>query len=90
MTTIVAIANEKGGVAKTTSTLSVGAALVEMGQEILLVDLDPQANLTLVLGIQPAQIRRSVGDLLLGNASPMSVSPLPSPYISGPSIPAPR
>jgi chromosome partitioning protein len=74
MTTIVAIANEKGGVAKTTSTLSIGAALVESGQEILLVDLDPQANLTLALGIQPAQARRSVADLLLGNASPMSVS----------------
>jgi chromosome partitioning protein len=74
MTTIVAIANEKGGVAKTTSTLSIGAALVESGQEVLLVDLDPQANLTLALGIQPAQTRRSVADLLLGNASPMSVS----------------
>jgi chromosome partitioning protein len=74
MTTIVAIANEKGGVAKTTSTLSIGAALVERGQEILLVDLDPQANLTLALGIQPAQIRRSVADLLLGNTSVLSVS----------------
>jgi chromosome partitioning protein len=74
MTTIVAIANEKGGVAKTTSTLSIGAALVESGQEILLVDLDPQANLTLALGIQPGQIRRSVADLLLGNTSVLSVS----------------
>jgi chromosome partitioning protein len=74
MTTIVAIANEKGGVAKTTSTLSIGAALVESGQEILLVDLDPQANLTLALGIQPAEIRRSVADLLLGNTPILSVS----------------
>ncbi len=74
MTTIVAIANEKGGVAKTTSALSIGAALVESGQEVLLVDLDPQANLTLALGIQPAQIRRSVADLLLGNTSVLSVS----------------
>jgi chromosome partitioning protein len=74
MTTIVAIANEKGGVAKTTSTLSIGAALVESGQEILLVDLDPQANLTLALGIQPSQIRRSVADLLLGNTPILSVS----------------
>jgi chromosome partitioning protein len=74
MTTIVAIANEKGGVAKTTSTLSIGAALVESGQEILLVDMDPQANLTLALGIQPSQIRRSVADLLLGNTSILSVS----------------
>jgi chromosome partitioning protein len=74
MTTIVAIANEKGGVAKTTSALSLGAALVEKGQEILLVDLDPQANLTLALGIQPSEIRRSVADLLLGSLSPMSIS----------------
>jgi chromosome partitioning protein len=74
MTMIVAIANEKGGVAKTTTALSMGAALVESGQEILLVDMDPQANLTLALGIQPTQTRRSVADLLLGNASPLSVS----------------
>jgi chromosome partitioning protein len=74
MTTIVAIANEKGGVAKTTSALSIGAALVESGQEVLLVDLDPQANLTLALGVQPAQARHSVADLLLGNTSPMSIS----------------
>jgi chromosome partitioning protein len=74
MTTIVAIANEKGGVAKTTSALSIGAALVEHGQEVLLVDLDPQANLTLALGIQPAQARHSVADLLLGNTSPMGIS----------------
>jgi chromosome partitioning protein len=74
MTVIVAIANEKGGVAKTTTALSVGAALVEDGQDVLLVDMDPQANLTLSLGIQPAQIRRSVADLLLGNADPMSIS----------------
>ncbi|MFN2297456.1 MAG: ParA family protein [Anaerolineales bacterium] len=74
MTTIVAIANEKGGVAKTTSALSIGAALVERGHEILLVDLDPQANLTLAMGIQPDQARHSVADLLLGNTSPMGVS----------------
>lgn len=74
MTMIVAIANEKGGVAKTTTALSVGAALVESGQEVLLVDLDPQANLTLAVGVQPAQARRSVADLLLGNTSPLSVS----------------
>src|SRR4030042_5592709 len=74
MTTIVAIANEKGGVAKTTSTLSIGAALVESGQETLLRDPDPQANLTLALGIQPGQIRRSAADLLLGNTSVLSVS----------------
>jgi chromosome partitioning protein len=74
MTVIVAIANEKGGVAKTTTALSMGAALVEDGMEVLLVDMDPQANLTLSLGIQPAQARRSVADLLLGNSSSMGIS----------------
>lgn len=55
MTTIIAISNEKGGVAKTTSTLSLGAALAELGYRILLIDLDPQANLTLALGLEPVE-----------------------------------
>jgi chromosome partitioning protein len=50
MTYVIAMANEKGGVAKTTSTLSLGAALAEIGQHVLLIDLDPQANLTLAVG----------------------------------------
>jgi len=74
MPTIVAVANEKGGVAKTTTTLSLGAALVETGQEVLVVDLDAQANLTLALGIDPAKLRRSVANLLLESAGPVSVS----------------
>lgn len=47
MAYIITIANEKGGVSKTTSTISLGAALVESGSKVLLVDLDSQANLTL-------------------------------------------
>ncbi len=74
MTKIIAISNEKGGVAKTTTALSLGGALVEMEREVLLVDLDPQANLTLGLGISPQNVRRSISDILLNSTSPLSVS----------------
>lgn len=74
MTTILAFANEKGGVAKTTSALSLGGVLLEMGYEVLLVDLDPQANLTLALGLQPESIRRAAVDMLLNAAAPLGLS----------------
>jgi chromosome partitioning protein len=80
MTYIIAIANEKGGVAKTTTTLSLGGALVENGHDVLLVDLDPQGNLTLACGIKPSQVRRSMADVLLNTSTTLSVSretPLP-------------
>jgi chromosome partitioning protein len=53
MTRIIAIANQKGGVAKTTTVASIGAALAEIGQRVLVVDLDPQACLTFSLGRDP-------------------------------------
>jgi chromosome partitioning protein len=65
MTRTITISNEKGGVAKTTSTLSVGAALAEMDHRVLLVDLDPQANLTLALGFEPGEAERTAADVLL-------------------------
>lgn len=74
MTTVIAISNQKGGVAKTTTCLSLGAALTELGQTILLIDADPQASLTLSLGLKPEDVRRSLDDALLGSASLMSVS----------------
>jgi len=70
----IAIANQKGGVAKTTTCLSLGASLAEQGQSVLLVDLDPQAHLTLSLGLNPDELRRTVGDALLTNASLVSVT----------------
>lgn len=65
MTYIIAIANEKGGVAKTTSTLSLGAALAESGQNVLLIDLDPQANLTLAVGLEINQAPVSSSNVLI-------------------------
>lgn len=65
MSYVISIANEKGGVAKTTTTLSMGGALVEMGKRVLLVDLDPQANLTMSLGIESDQKVLSLVNLFL-------------------------
>ena len=52
---IYSVSNHKGGVGKTTSTISIGAALANKGKKVLLVDLDPQANLTQSLGIKDIQ-----------------------------------
>jgi chromosome partitioning protein len=74
MRTVIAVSNQKGGVAKTTTCVSLGAALVERGLEVLAVDLDPQANLSLSLGIKVNTLRRGVADVLLGNLNAVSVS----------------
>jgi chromosome partitioning protein len=63
-TTILAVANQKGGVAKTTTVASLGAALAEQGSSVLLVDLDPQACLTFSLGIDPEDLELSVHHVL--------------------------
>jgi chromosome partitioning protein len=62
--TVIALANQKGGVAKTTSVASIGAALAQLGQRVLLVDLDPQACLTFSLGVDPDTVERSIHDVL--------------------------
>ena len=64
--TIIALANQKGGVAKTTSVASLGAAFAEQGRRVLLVDLDPQACLTFSLGVDPDTVESSVHDVLVG------------------------
>ncbi|MGN7246389.1 ParA family protein [Janibacter anophelis] len=65
---IIAVANQKGGVAKTTSVASIGAAMAELGRRVLLVDLDPQASLTFSLGIDPDAVELSVNEVVLGQA----------------------
>jgi chromosome partitioning protein len=73
MTTTLAIANQKGGVAKTTTVASVGAALAELGNKVLLVDLDPQACLTFSLGIDPEDLELSVHHVLTKALDPAEV-----------------
>jgi chromosome partitioning protein len=67
---ILAVANQKGGVAKTTTVSSLGAAFAEAGKRVLLVDLDPQGCLTFSLGTDPDKLDVSVHDVLLGEAAP--------------------
>jgi chromosome partitioning protein len=63
-TQVIALANQKGGVAKTTTTLNLGVAFVERGLHVLCIDLDPQGNLTMSQGMNPDAIERSMFDVL--------------------------
>ena len=62
---VIALANQKGGVAKTTTTVNLAASLQELGQRVLVVDLDPQGNLTMSQGLDPDTIERSMFDVLV-------------------------
>ena len=92
MQRVIALANQKGGVAKTTTTLNLGVAFKEQGKRVLVIDLDPQGNLTMTQGINPDPIERSMFDVLVHrlpiaevidaarstSPSPRSTSPAPS------------
>jgi chromosome partitioning protein len=65
MARVIALANQKGGVAKTASTLSLAAALVERGQEVLAIDMDPQGALTFSLGVDPDALDETINDVLV-------------------------
>src|SRR5581483_5410999 len=64
-TEVIVLANQKGGVAKTTTTLNLGVAFAEHGHKVLLVDLDPQGNLTMSQGLNPDTIDKSMFDVLV-------------------------
>ena len=65
MTRVIAFFNQKGGTAKTTSTLNVAAALAERGRRVLALDMDPQASLTMAIGVDVAGLATSIYDLLV-------------------------
>jgi chromosome partitioning protein len=69
MAYVIAMSNEKGGVAKTTSTLSLGAALAELNYHVLLIDLDPQANLSLALGLETEETATTSANILIEGAA---------------------
>ncbi len=71
MSRIIAVANVKGGVGKTTVTANLSAALAERGRKVLTIDLDPQASLTLSLGFCPDDQAKTIGDALDSHAAPI-------------------
>ncbi|MGB7538211.1 MAG: ParA family protein, partial [Anaerolineales bacterium] len=70
MSYVIAVCHQKGGVAKTTTTLGLGASFVERGVETLVVDLDPQANLTSNSGLKPGKAPFSIAEVLTGEIAP--------------------
>ncbi|MBQ0010013.1 MAG: ParA family protein [Ruminococcus sp.] len=73
MATILAFANQKGGVGKTTSAINIAAALGLKGKKTLLVDFDPQGNSTSGVGVRKSQMKNTVYDIIIGRAEPENV-----------------
>ena len=69
MKRIISIINQKGGSGKTTTTVNLGAFLSTFKNKVLLIDLDPQANTTLHMGIKPHEIKKSLYDVMTGNTT---------------------
>lgn len=80
MALVLALANQKGGVAKTTSAANLAYALVQRGRRVLLIDADPQASLTIYLGHQPFELQQRTGSL---HDALVHARPLPSLVLPG-------
>ncbi|MBN2084195.1 MAG: ParA family protein [Anaerolineales bacterium] len=72
MTKIYAFVNQKGGVGKTTTTISLASCFARMGQRVLMVDLDPQANATSCLGVDKRRVQSGTYEVLIGSCPPLA------------------
>ena len=68
MERVIAVANQKGGVGKTTTAINLSACLAEKGQKVLAIDMDPQGNMTSGLGIDKDEVEKNIYDLMIGQA----------------------
>ncbi len=85
---IIAVAQHKGGTGKTTTCIDLGASLCDMGKSVLLVDLDPQASLTLSMGVNPLDVKISVHQVLVDPGVPVKGAILNRPNFSFSVVPS--